>query len=214
MATVRPRARARRAAAQPAAQFHLCRARRLRLRPPRDDHPRVPRHRGPAAARRPQRHRQDLPAQHALRSARPRAPPLQREPDLVRRPGRLSVSRRGARDRALPRDAGHRVGRGVGADRRDLALQARAPEPAVLAGARAQAAGPAAEAPALPLGRDEPVHLRPGRHRGLLGFRAARPRARRPLCADRHGGGLERPHPRATAGDRRAVGRGQRYAAQ
>ena len=93
------------------------------------------------------------------------------------------VSRRGAHHRALPRDAGHRVGRGVGAHRRDLALQARAPEPALLAGARAQAAGPAARATALSLGRDEPVHVGPGRHRGLLGLRAARPRARGPLCA-------------------------------
>jgi len=35
--------------------------------------PRVPRPRRPAPARRPQRHRQDFPAQHVLRSARPRA---------------------------------------------------------------------------------------------------------------------------------------------
>ena len=61
--------------------------------------------------------------------------------------------------------------------------------------------------PALPLGRDEPVHVRPGWHRGLLRLRSARSRARRPLRADRHRRGLERSHCRATTGDRRAVRR-------
>ena len=48
--------------------------------------------------------------------------------------------------------------------------------------------GIAAAAAALPLGGDEPVHVRPGRHRGLLGLRAARPRAGRSLRADRRRG--------------------------
>ena len=66
----------------------------------------------------------------------------------------------------------------------------------------------------LSLGRDEPVHVGPGRHRGLLGLRGARPRARGSLCARRHRGRLGRPHQRAAAGDRRSFGRGNGHAAQ
>ena len=45
--------------------------------------------------------------------------------------------------------------------------------------------GLAARQAALSLGRDESVHVRPGRHRRLLGLRGARPRAGRSLRAHR-----------------------------
>jgi len=104
--------------------------------------------------------------------------------------------------------AGDGVGRGVGADRRDLALQARAPEPASSAGARAAAAGTAARATPLPLVGDEPVHADQG------GTEDTRDRSRstgagRPVRASSSPRGLERPHSRAAGRDRRAVGEGK-----
>ena len=92
-------------------------------------------------------------------------------------------------------------------------LQARAPEPPVRAGARAPAAGPAAEAAALSLGRDEPVHVGPGRHRGLLGLRGARPGARGPVRADRRPrrtGATSRRSSRRRSWRRRAKGASRR----
>ncbi len=181
---------------------------RLRLRGRRAGHSGRARHRGSAAPHRPLGHRQDLPPQHALRGARPRAPPLQREPHLLRRPGRLSLSRQGRAGRALPRDAGHGVGRGVGAHRRDQPLQARAPEPALLHRSRAQGAGAAALSPPLPLGGHESVHRRPGGAGGLHRLRAARPGPRRPLRAHRRGERLGGAHRGRAPEDRRAGGRG------
>ncbi len=70
------------------------------------------------------------------------------------------------------------------------------------------------EQTALSLGRDESVHVRPGRHRRLFRLRGARSCAGRPLCAHRDGGGLERSHVRAAGCHRGAVGGGARHAAE
>ena len=91
---------------------------------------------------------------------------------------------RQARRREVPQDTRHRLGRAFGADRQDQPLQARAPEPLVLAGARAAHPGYCAPAAALSLGSDEPVLDRPERRRGgLRGLRGARPGARRSVHA-------------------------------
>jgi MoxR-like ATPase len=73
----------------------------------------------------------------------------------------------GQRRREVPRDAGHGVGRRVGADRRDQPLQARAPEPPVLAGARARVQGIALPRLRYRWAAMNPCSGRPGRQRGL-----------------------------------------------
>ena len=117
------------------------RTRRLRLRSAGTRHPRRARQRRPDPAHRPQRHGQDVPAQLDQRGARSRASPLQRQPDLVRRPRGVSLPRRSEGVGSVSRNAGHRLGRGVGAHRRDQPLQARAPESPVLARPRAEDPG-------------------------------------------------------------------------
>ncbi len=123
--------------------------------------------------------------------------------DLVRRPRRLPVSGRGAHVGPVPGDARHDLGRGVGAHRRDQPLQAGAPEPALLARARAPDPGTGAAAPPLPVGGDEPVLDEPVLGRGILRRRAAGPGARGSLRRDPRGwrlGRFERGRPPARRG--------------
>ena len=123
------------------------------------------------------RHREDLPAQHAVRGDRTRAPPLQREPDLVRRSRRLPVSRRGAHRRPLPPDAGH----GLGAESVLIDEISRCKPGGTRTGSSrwsaSAASGPPARRTHLSLGRHESVHVGPGRHR------ATRDPCRRALSA-------------------------------
>ena len=147
---------------------------------------------------RPPRDGQDAAPRAPGRGARPRLPPLQRLHPQLRRPARLPGA--AGRPPRLPADARHDLGGGGGALRRGLALPARAPEQALPARPRARGPGPAADAAATPLGRDEPAARRAGRRRatavGYDGRRAARRGARRPLRVRARG-------PRARAAGRR-----------
>lgn len=107
------------------------------------------------AAHRPARQRQERAARATGGGARTRAPALQREPALLRRPRRLSGA--GGRGAALPAHAGDAVGRGERLPRRDQPLPSGGAEQALLHHPREAGAGRRARAAALPLVGDEPA---------------------------------------------------------